>query len=285
MEKLSRTDSQPQSPENIQIEIRESVCVECGSPIREEWQSAGKTEYVFMGKTRCIQDPAQCVEKKNYDGRCVKCWSVRRDAVLAERERLAREKREQEGIAAIGGPKAYFNFRLEKYVPINPSQKEALRLCEEFNPGTDNLLLVGPTGTGKTHLACGIALREFSPPFKRFRVTELLRILRFERKAREEEQFIKEIVESPIFILEDLGAHKETDWGSAVLWEIIDRRIEAERHGLIVTSNFGRGKMAEQMGDKIPSRLSAICKVVTVDGDDYRIKNPTLKLVFDEPIS
>ena len=102
-------------------------------------------------------------------------------------------------------------------------------------------------------------------------MTDLLRYLREIQTHEDEGAIFDSIVNSEILLIEDIGAHKETDWSTATLWDIIDKRIEKGINGLVVTSNFGRGTLAKQVGDRIPSRLSAMCRVINIDGDDHRL--------------
>lgn len=288
MENQKTLDSQPQSPESTQIESRLVTCYVCQSAFTEIWTLPELHTYRIGSIEKTITLAPECHNRFVSDrGECRDCQDARLQREREARDELARIENEKKIMEHIGGEKPFRSFRIESYRPQNESQAKALSSCQLFNPSEDNFLLIGPTGVGKTHLAVATVLNLVNnkSAFFRFRVTELLRTLRFERKAREEEEFISSLVAAPILLLEDLGAHKETDWGTSILWEIIDRRIEAARNGLIVTSNIGRGKMAEAMGDRIPSRLSGICRIITIDGDDFRVKNPELKLVFDKPVS
>jgi DNA replication protein DnaC len=288
MENQKTLDMQRQSPENTRTESRLSTCQKCGGVFTELWTLPELRTFKIGTMEKTIEIVPEVVEQfVSARGECKPCEEAREK--IEREEFFKRKRQEQEGRwkEALGGEKPFRQFRIESYRPQNESQAKALSACQLFDQEKDNILLIGPTGVGKTHLACATVLNSaIGPSFlKRFRVTELLRTLRFERKAKEEEEYIKSLVEIPILLLEDLGAQKETDWGTSVLWEILDRRMEAGRNGLIVTSNIGRGKMAEVMGDRIPSRLSGICRVITIEGDDFRVKNPELKLVFDDPKS
>jgi len=275
------TDSQQQSPESTQTEIRRVQCKICTQPFGEVWTLPVKQKFKIGNMEKEITLFPECKERWVSDrGECQDCERVRKEKEAILAQEAARDAIRAKCVELIGGEKPFKEFRFDLYRPRNESQRQALGACSHFDPENENLLLIGPTGVGKTHLACATVLHhaEQSLAFWRFRITELLRTLRYERKAEEEEKFIRQLSLIPILLIEDLGAHKTTDWAGAMLWEIIDRRIENQRNGLIITSNLGRGKMSESMGDRVPSRLSGICKVITIAGDDYRL-NPDLQLI------
>jgi len=271
------TDSQLRSPENTPTESRHVECKVCGQGFTEIWTVTTYQEYELAGVKRKISLLPECAERWGSDrGECRDCERVRKENEAIWAQEAAKAALREKCIELIGGEKPFKEFRFDSYRPQNESQRQALGTCSHFDPESENLLLIGPTGVGKTHLACATVLHfaEQSLAFWRYRITELLRMLRYERKAEEEEKLIRQLSRIPILLIEDLGAHKTTDWAGAMLWEIIDRRIENQRNGLIITSNLGRGKMSESMGDRVPSRLSGICKVITIDGEDFRVHKP-----------
>lgn len=91
--------------------------------------------------------------------------NMSREEILAERERLARELRESQPRPTVPAPRIPRKFtgrRLTDYVPRTPSQKVALkavrRFCDLAAEGQGVMLaLIGPEGTGKSHLLYGAA--------------------------------------------------------------------------------------------------------------------------------
>lgn len=253
---------------------RINSCKSCGFKVTETFVPEEVMEYSLLGlRRKLVAEPAKW-ESVLVDGLCEKC--KKREDLKREKEKSEKDKQEKirKGCEIIGGEYAYRNFNFDSYKPKTESQKEALKVAMAFNPARDNVMFVGPAGTGKSHLACAIALQseENLNKTKRWRITELLRDFR-RIEAYEEANKINAIVNCKLLIIEDFGAHKETDWSTSILWEILDRRIETGTNGLIMTTNIGRGKMAEEMGERIPSRLSALCKIVKIDGPDGRIKD------------
>jgi DNA replication protein DnaC len=272
-------DSQQQNQGSTPTEPRHVECKACGQGFTEIWTLTTYQEYELAGVKRKISLLPECVERWVSDrGECKDCKQAREAKELIALRLAETLSLQKKCIELIGGEKPFKEFRFDSYQPRNESQRQALGACSHFDPSSENLLIIGPTGAGKTHLACATVLNhaERSLAFERHRITELLRVLRYERKAEDEEKYIRRLAELPILLIEDLGAQKTTDWAGAMLWEIIDRRLEKNQNGLIITSNLGRGKLAESMGDRVPSRLSGICKVITIDGEDFRLQKPLL---------
>lgn len=252
---------------------RTEVCRMCGATTTARWIEAESQDLFFLGVKKTFVVENARWESDFFDGLCKKCKQANDlEKVKKENQRKIQET-VTKAIKIIGGEFAYRNFNFDSYQPKTDSQKEALKIAKSFDPSKDNLMLVGPTGVGKSHLAVAIAMESMLRLLssQRWRVSELLRHLRVEKSFTDEATKIESLVMCPLLILEDFGAHKETDWGTSILWEIIDRRLELCINGLIVTTNLGRGKMSEMIGDRIPSRLSQLCRVVKIDGPDARV--------------
>lgn len=262
--------------------IRTKKCKDCGAEKEQIWKPEEK-KFIPSLKREMISEWGgwKWVHSNDalYDsndlvadeGVCLACRAERAKRREAERLKVEETASRIERIEAVGGKLNYEKFTFDKYDPLSPSQAEAFKACKDFDPSRDNILLMGEAGVGKTHLAVATLNANYKEGSKRYRITELLRLFRFKRSADEEQTLIDEFAEAPILVIEDFGVQKTTDWSVQIFWEIIDRRIEAGRNGLVVTTNDGRSKIAEKMGDKISSRMSGICRVIKVEGLDLRV--------------
>ncbi len=76
-----------------------------------------------------------------------------------------------------------------------------------------------------------------------------------------------------VLILDDFGIGTDTAYGRQLVQEILDRRDFADRGGLVVTSKYSLGALAEKLqDDSIPSRLAGMCVVVQIQGLDIRLR-------------
>jgi len=185
-----------------------------------------------------------------------------------EKERL-RARIEQ----ACGGERALRLFTREAF-RVKEGNREAYEAVNRFNYRMDNLMLWGPCGTGKSHLAAILGRENanydgmviFSEP------APLLRSLRG-LSVEEERARIDELVKVPVLILDDLGIEKDTEFAISTISEIVSHRLKADRNGLVVTSNLSLDALAAKLNDdRLTSRLAGMCQVIELKGADYRLQ-------------
>jgi DNA replication protein DnaC len=269
-----------QSP--AQENTRTRFCKNCEAPVTETYQSEEKEFNKFLGRMMTVQY-AQWEQKLSPFEFCSPCEEIRKEKAEREKkEQIEKDRTERiktRCIEMLGGIKPYEEYTFEKFLATENMQ--AFNAARSFDPKTQNLFLYGECGTGKTHLACAIARNFFekyclTPGFVRYyKTVNLLRYMRYKRDAEEEEKILKEFSCADVFVLDDLGAQKETDFGTSLILEILDRRIERRQNGLIVTSNFGRTDLAAILKDRVTSRISALCGsdgVIKMTGTDHRSK-------------
>lgn len=133
------------------------------------------------------------------------------------------------------------------------------------------LMLLGPVGVGKTHLAAAAVWRRLRVDRVRWvRTARLMSQLRagFDDSARREALAI--INGTSALVLDDLDKATPTDFGREVVFNAVDSRIE---HGspLLVTTNLELSAIGERYGEPVASRLAGYCRVLRMTGEDRRI--------------
>jgi DNA replication protein DnaC len=131
------------------------------------------------------------------------------------------------------------------------------------------LVLAGPTGVGKTHLAMAIAWEWFEDGFDVLftRVDDLLDWLRQGYDDNTYQKRLESIRRRHLLVLDDLGTEQAKDWAGEKLDRIIDWRY-VNRAPLVVTTNAKSEDLAPRVASRLYDRSCSI--VVQINADDYR---------------
>ncbi|MGH3923624.1 MAG: ATP-binding protein [Pseudonocardiaceae bacterium] len=136
-----------------------------------------------------------------------------------------------------------------------------------------SLLLLGPTGTGKTWQAYGVlrALADSGVYCDWTMVTapDLFASLR-PRAGVDSERVYERYLGAKLLVIDDLGAQKDSEWTEEYLGRLIDARWRDELATLI-TSNVPATAFSVRFGTRITSRLGDMCTRVVLDGPDRRL--------------
>jgi len=218
-------------------------------------------------------------------------------------------------------PKRYEHCDFESYVtdladgnsPYSAPQarelKQAKLIVQKFvenYPGGDQsgILLIGPSGVGKTHLAVA-ALRELIKRGHAGYFCEYGAILREIQQTYKDEgeqtesRVLKPLLSAEVLLLDDLGCIKPSDWVRDIIGYIINSRYsEASRdHSqprcTIMTTNYSDADdykeakepsgrlvvsrtetLANRIGDRMRSRLYEVCRTVEIKKGmpDFRVQ-------------
>lgn len=140
---------------------------------------------------------------------------------------------------------------------------------------TRSLLIVGPTGTGKTHHAYAtlraLADTGSGAQWVAYTAADLYAALR-PRAGRDTEAEFERIASADVLFVDDLGAAKLSEWTEEVTYRLINNRYEQCLPG-IFTSNVPPSQLRDCLGERIASRLVEMCERVTLKGADLRRGN------------
>ena len=213
--------------------------------------------------------------------------------------------RAQSLLATARIPRRYEHCQLDNYDTDFPgahsSLAEAHFLASNFagkcDPrGDKGLLIIGKIGTGKTHLAVGI-IKELiltrGVPCLFYDYRELVKEIQNSYNTTvqtTELDVLRPVFETDVLVLDELGAVKPTEWVWDTVSLILNTRYNDNRT-TIITTNFEDQPAAsvsnslsparaatrpetlgDRIGERMRSRLHEMCRIITLEGTDFRQK-------------
>jgi DNA replication protein DnaC len=214
---------------------------------------------------------------------CPKC-AAEAEAHKAEAEALEEEKRRRRAwevkMEDAGIPERFRTRTLSTYAPLHDGQRRALDFARSYAEGFSGAqgqgaLFLGLPGTGKTHLAVGIAL-ELMQQGRRAAFCTVMRAVRAVKESwrrdatQTESKVIQSLVSPDLLILDEVGVQFGSEAEKLILFDVLNERYERCKATLLL-SNLTAPEVRDYLGERVMDRLREDGgKVLVFDWASYR---------------
>ncbi|MCY7410146.1 MAG: IS21-like element helper ATPase IstB [Chitinophagales bacterium] len=182
-------------------------------------------------------------------------------------------------------------FNLDHYdfsVP-NGLEKQQLNQLRELSwlEQNFNIILMGPSGTGKTYIAAGLCFDAIDKGYRAYFKTmeELVKILKMKDHTRKAAVEYQRIMKSHLLVIDDIMMFPVTPQDALAFFNLINELHE--RVSLIITTNKSPKEWSQVLKDEVLTtalldRILYHCEIVKLQGKSYRMENR--KTIFKKKI-
>lgn len=231
-------------------------------------------------------------ESVNYVGArwsgCPTCAKAEREEQKRKADAAERRERTDARMAISGIQGRFLSARFDNFEAATPEQGKVLDTCRQYaaNVGWKSgsgLWMIGPPGTGKTHLGCAMVrhvIEDRDAEAAIYSGREIIRMLRstwsksgsdrtMDGRATSEEGLINDLGWMPLLVIDEIGVGFGSEGEQVQLFDIIDLRYKHQRPTVLL-SNLTAKEVKQTIGERAYDRLREGAQVVACGWPSHR---------------
>jgi DNA replication protein DnaC len=209
--------------------------------------------------------------------------------MLMEKEIDHRKEKDKERRVKYAKLPLSYNLDTYDFTVDNGLDKKQVNQLRELNwqEQNFNVILMGPSGTGKTFIAAGLCFDAVEQGYKAYFKTmeELVKVLKMKDITRTAASEYKRIIKSHLLVIDDIMMFPITKQDAVAFFNLINELHD--KTSLIITTNKSPKEWNEVLQDDVLTtaildRLLYRCEIIKLLGKSYRMKNRMTFLINDK---
>lgn len=179
-----------------------------------------------------------------------------------------------------------YNLELYDFTDANGLEKQQLNQLRELKwlEQNFNIILMGPSGTGKTYIAAGLCFDAVEQGYRAYfkSMGELINVLKMKDITRAAATEYKRIMKSHLLVIDDIMMFPVTQQDAVAFFNLVNELYD--NTSLVITTNKSPKEWADILNDKVLTtalldRILHRCEIIKLTGESYRMKNR--KTIFE----
>lgn len=206
--------------------------------------------------------------------------------ILMEKEITNRKKKDTERRTKQARLPMAYNLDLFDFTCSNGLEKKQFNQLRELKwlEQNFNVILMGPSGTGKTFIAAGLCFDAVEQGYRAYFKTmeELIKILKMKDITRLAAAEYKRIIKAHLLVIDDIMMFPVTQQDAVAFFNLINELHD--KTSLVITTNKSPKEWADVLKDSVLTtalldRILYRCEIIKLNGKSYRMENR--KTIFE----